>query len=473
MKKFLKSLSLVMALVMCFTMVFTAVVSADGANPAITFGVADSVEPGAVSITVDAANFADVAGVQGEITVAGLDDAAVVAGTIDNVVIDAGVIAFAEEGEANDEGTKLTMAGGTLFTITGTAVEGTNITLAWTAAEIKACDTAEKLLTLDYADKTVEVKKAVVEPTVDNAISITANIAISDTIYVTYVVDGLSSYQDFYLEVTSDERIDSNAGFAYATKTDTFTKAQMTPAGTRYAVQLSGIAMFEMNAPLTATVYGVDADGKERFSTSYTKSIKDLAVEYYNSTSNNKFKVMLTELLNLGAEAQEYFASRSAVLPNIALPNAGFEGTPIDGYGELATTVSGAENVNNVLNYAINPGIRYDFKNATSATKMVLSYVDPLTGKDVVTEITPDTEGVIFANNTYYYQYQAIAFYAGNKTVTATVYAGEDVLYTHTYCLETILNANVDGSGSLAELAVATAKFGKACQAYYADRFVA
>ena len=43
MKKFLKSLSLVMALVMCFTMVFTAAVSADEATPTITFGVKDSV----------------------------------------------------------------------------------------------------------------------------------------------------------------------------------------------------------------------------------------------------------------------------------------------------------------------------------------------------------------------------------------------------------------------------------------------
>lgn len=289
MKKFLKSLSLVMALVMCFTMVFTAAVSADGATPAITFGVADSVEPGTVSITVDATNFADVAGVQGEITVGGLTDAAVVAGTIDNVTIDAGVIAFAEEGEANDEGTKLTMANGTLFTITGTAVEGTNITLAWTADETKACDTDEVLLALSYANKTVEVKNA----------------------HVHEYVDGICACGEYEYEVVwgdfSYDLVETKLNVPYSTTTDaklytllkTYTATNsgrsvdlvLDIAGTKYPFINMGVGTTERVIPVTGfsiddmaldikvfvrVTYTVDGEYHEIYCKPYDLKINDM-----------------------------------------------------------------------------------------------------------------------------------------------------------------------------------------------------
>lgn len=474
MKKFLKSLSLVMALVMCFTMVFTAAVSADEATPTITFGVKDSVEPGAVSITVDAANFADVAGVQGEITVAGLDDAAVVAGTIDNVVIDAGVISFAEEGEANDEGTKITMADGTLFTITGTAVEGTNITLAWTADETKACDTAEKLLTLDYADKTVEVKKAVVEPeepTLDENITITPSISVDATLQILYIVQGVKDYADFEIAISAN-RIDADNGFNFKATTDTITKAEMTYASDdMYYFIYDGIAMYELNVPLVSTVKAVDAAGKEFVSNENTTSIKAVAAELYASVSAVKTKTLLADLMILGEEAQKYFAPAGSDLAGVAYPTVDFDLSlaSVD-YGTLTNinSATGAGTITPSIDLALNPGMLYIIGGVSDASDLTaeVSYYDAVKKTDVVNTFDVADGSIVDAGGIYYFQYKGLSLSGGASEVTTKVYEGENLLVEHHYCLETCISENI-GTARIADILTAIAKFGKSAQAYF------
>lgn len=477
MKKFLKSLSLVMALVMCFTMVFTAAVSADGATPTITFGVKDSVEPGTVSITVDAANFADVAGVQGEITVGGLTDAAVAAGNIDNVTIDAGVIAFAEEGEANDEGTKLTMADGTLFTITGTAVEGTNITLAWTADETKACDTDEVLLDLSYADKTVEVKAAVVGPTLDEDIDLTGSINIGATVGISYKVTAstVADYASFDIEVVRNA-YDITA-YNYTTETKT---VNADDNGTLwngiYYITCDGFGLVDMTLEATAVVNCYDAEGnKVAYSKPFTRTIKQLAVELYESTSAVKTKAALADLVNMGTEAQKYFANQytsSQLKVDVdagKVANADFDqtyataelATPVVGDGQTykngATIANGAAVIlSPTLSYTITP-------DATPAELAIeISYDNPYNN---VPGYKKDTNLTLY-NGKYYYSYAELPLYATNYVVTANVYDGETLLGTSTYTVEQWVDANKNHS-RLGNVATAIGKFGVSIRAYF------
>lgn len=474
MKKFLKSLSLVMALVMCFTMVFTAAVSADGATPTITFGVKDSVEPGTVSITVDAANFADVAGVQGQITVAGLDGAAVVAGNIDNVVIDAGVISFAREGEANDEGTKITMADGTLFTITGTAVEGTNITLAWTAAEIKACDTAEKLLTLDYADKTVEVKAPVVGPTLDEAIILDAAVAVSNTVNVSYILDGttVSDYASYTIEVTRDaySTVDYNA------TTATSTLVNPTLYKGDYYYLCTGFALVDMCLDVTAVVNCYDANGnKVAYSKPFTNNIKDLITAEYNNASKTTDKTAYTDLLNMGTEAQKYFGgfySSSDLAADVAagkLSNAGFDQTyASEALGELASgegqTVDNGADVEVAGALTLSPTLSYIITaDATpSDLSITLTYTNEYTGSPV--EKT-SKEFTLYKGD-YYYSYTELPLYSSNAVITANVYDGETLLATTSYSVEQWVDMNKDDA-TLGAVATAIGKFGASVRVFF------
>ena len=146
MKKFLKSLSLIMALVMCFSM-FTVAVSADTETPTPTLTIETvTVEPGAAfTVTVDADAFTGAAGLQGKITIAdGLT--ADVAADCDCAakIPDTNYIAIAEVGEV--EGGLVAFTDGTIFTITGTA-PATEGTYALTWADVKVADSDEEWIT--------------------------------------------------------------------------------------------------------------------------------------------------------------------------------------------------------------------------------------------------------------------------------------------------------------------------------------
>ena len=505
MKKFLKSLSLVMALVMCFTMVFTAAVSADEATPTITFGVKDSVEPGAVSITVDAANFADVAGVQGEITVAGLDDAAVVAGTIKNVVIDAGVISFAEEGEANDEGTKITMADGTLFTITGTAVEGTPITLAWTADETKACDTAEVLLTLDYADKTVEVKKAVVEPeepTLDENITFTASIEVDKKLGISYLFTNaqLEKYDHCELVVTptkySTDAVGNKIAYnEYDAEPIVYADSAWTLSGAYSFVSYQGIAMYELGLEISAFVKCYDADGNY---VAYSNTVSGTPADFAKATfalvadstavRNARMKVALAELLVLGGDAQRYFQTRATADCDLVAVTTYVDAAGDYDYASFATTdISNLETANDT-DWADTSVIASGafLKSVAVSAAPAASYMINTNGvadaskfslEVSYTSLYPNTEDVTvtvsgdmwnISGTWYMYDFNETRLYDSNKVVTAKLYYDGALLATDTYSIESFAGSQLNSANAqLAAACSSIARFGVAARAFF------
>lgn len=496
-----KSLALLLALAICVSaMVCGVIVSAEEATatPTITL-VADKEAPvpgDTVKITAQVADFSAVFGADIEITLpAGLTvtpDESVAIGADDEIYYNAekNTLTYVGLGSGlemadgvvvsyNPVGGK---AAGDLFAFTFVVPEveaGTEYTFGFstTAAEnnpatdkaVRYCDADENEIVPNTTGITVVVGSKVVKPVLDESIKISANIAVKSTITITYRIDGATSYDNFYLSVAAN-RISSADGFNYVEKIDTIDKSAMVSAASLYAVQYTGIAMYELNVPLVATLHCLDAEGNEiAYSNPFTTTVTKLATSLFSTTKVDATKRILTDLLNLGTEAQIYFAKDGSDLKSIAYPNDGFDQTYASlNYGTLTNVNSdpSATNVSTAINLALNPGVRYGFKNCTSATdlKVVFTYYDAVNAKDVTKTVTADD--LTLAGGVYYYRYQDITFYAGAATVTATVYDGETVLYTHDLAYETVLAANVN-SATNGALATAIAKFGKACQAYY------
>ena len=483
MKKFLKSLSLVMALVMCFTMVFTAAVSADGATPAITFGVADSVEPGAVTITVDAANFADVAGVQGEITVGGLTDAAVVAGTIDNVTIDAGVISFAREGEANDEGTKITMADGTLFTITGTAVEGTNITLAWTADETKACDTAEVLLDLDYADKTVEVKAPVVGPELDAGVQIGATLFIKEKYGWRFAVvkNGVAAY-DHYELVVKATKYDDNYNLTTEELVFTTPDESTTAADFYY---YSDTSAFELNLNVDLQVKLYDADNNYvKYSNVVSTSITAKALAAMPNAIDDQ-KTLYVDMVNNGAAAQAFFGATApdSDLAKAAAIDAGFEDyqsyatADTDGITAVLdrNQVNTSYNIGSTVVVGASNDIRYNIVLPAADTdvtnlKARVTYTDIYNNEFDDTYAVADMANHETSAKARYFVYDKVALYGMGTRVNIELYeettTGNVTLVTLGYSIDQFISDKI-ADATYSSITVPMAKFSYSARYFF------
>ena len=368
------------------------------------------------------------------------------------------------------------MADGTLFTITGTATAGTNITLAWTADETKACNIDEELLALSYANKTVEVKAAVVGPTLDENITVDASILVDSTLGVMYVLNGLDSYADWDIVVTKSAY--STTDYNVITSSETITKAQMTPYKGSYYAYSYGFALTDLCLDVTAVVNCYDAEGnKINYSNTVTKTLKTLADEgYAKSTASVALKTVLTDLLNMGAEAQAYFAAKypSSALAAVAeenYPNVGFDQTYATaevgnltlGAGQTANTGATISAYGTILQ---SPALGFIVKTASTPSdlKIELSYYNAYTKKDVVIEVDP--ANITEYKGSYYYNYYDLPLYSSNAVLTLNVFDGETALGTYTYTVEQYVSENLSNA-DLTDVLSSIAKFGVSARAYF------
>lgn len=485
MKKFLKSLSLVMALVMCFTMVFTAAVSADGANPAITFGVADSVEPGAVSITVDAANFADVAGVQGEFTVEGLADAAVSTDRVDMAVaIDAGIVSFVQEGESNEAGDKLVVADGVLFTITGTAVEGTDITFTWNDDETKACDTAEKLLDdLTYADKTVEVKAPVVGPELDAGVQIGATLFIKEKYGWRFAVvkNGVAAY-DHYELVVKATKYDDNYNLTTEELVFTTPDESTTAADFYY---YSDTSAFELNLNVDLQVKLYDADNNYvKYSNVVSTSITAKALAAMPNAIDDQ-KTLYVDMVNYGAAAQAFFGATApdSDLAKAAAIDAGFEDyqsyatADTDGITAVLdrNQVNTSYNIGSTVVVGASNDIRYNIVLPAADTdvtnlKARVTYTDIYNNEFDDTYAVADMANHETSAKARYFVYDKVALYGMGTRVNIELYeettTGNVTLVTLGYSIDQFISDKI-ADATYSSITVPMAKFSYSARYFF------
>lgn len=337
------------------------------------------------------------------------------------------------------------------------------------AGYVDASQEVGEIVIEEGANGTVIIEEAAVEPVLDTKMTAYANnIAISSNLVITYYVNGVKNYDDFEVVISAD-RISADDGFNAVNKVETFKKADMMKVNDDfYAFQYMGIAMYEMNVEFTSTVHAYNDGVEVAYSNGDTKTSKQLVVALYNLPSTTVIgKTIFTDLINACTEVQKVFANdnKGSDVAKMELPDVGF---PQDyasaDYGTLKTAAADS-NVAFAMNFMANPNIRYQFKNAAGATKIVFTYYDAVNKKDVVTEVLTSDPGVIYAGGSYYYMYADVAFYAGKADITATIYNGDTPIYSNTYCLESLLKDNL--STSVGTLAKATAKFGKSAQAYF------
>lgn len=476
-----KILSIVLAVALCLTaMVGCLTVSADGAATATvaTVEVDAGTATADVAITIAgnaiAATYIDVA--LPELALVGVASATDGLNAMHNSVNAEGVEDFTVADAANAIRILLDSAEGIVdytslsVVLTFNTANAAAGEYAVTVTGSDAADSNEAAVVINPVAGAVVVKEVVSEPVLDANISIAPSISIGSTLEILYIISGVENYASFEAVVSAD-RIDAYSGFNYVAKADTIAKADMTAAtADMFYFVYDGIAMFELNIPLNVVINCYDEAGnKVAYSTVNTTSMKQVAVDLYNTTKAAKTKTILTDLLNLGAAAQTYFGTNGTDLASIALPNDGFDQTyaSVD-YGTLNTTKANTGlTVMPSINLAVNPGILYIFSGVADGADLsaTVSYYDAVNQKTV--NDTFDADSIISAGSgMYYIEYNNVALYAGAATVTTTLYNGSEVISTFDYSLETCISENI-GTARIADILTAVAKFGKSAQAYF------
>lgn len=216
-------------------------------------------------------------------------------------------------------------------------------------------------------------------------------------------------------------------------------------------------------------------------SVQFTATTKDMAVALYNNyvgkttATATKVKTLVTDMFNLGAEAQKYFAKRNATGPlnTIELPNEGWSQEFVSAnYGVLATTnttsIAGPV-VTSSARLSVAPGFTYSFTNTGAGSAANVSvdvqFYNSVTKTTYEKTFSSSAGTLNFYNNAWMLAMADVPFYGGQFDITATFKVDGNEIFTNVYCLETSLNANISNPNT-ADLLTAIAKFGKACQAY-------
>lgn len=499
-----KSLALLLALAVCVSaMVCGVVVSAETPTPTITL-VADKAAPvpgDTVQITAQVANFSAVFGADVEITLpAGLavtEDKTVAIGADDEIYYNAEKNTLTYVGV----GSGLEMADGVVtaynpvgvnadgklfaftFVVPQDATPDTKYAFEFSATDpqyksVRYCDANETEIVPTTTGITVVVGSKVVKPVLDENISLTRYVAINTSLGVSYFVKNaeLAAY-DHYEVVVNPTVYDANYNETAGTETvlSAFTAAGKTQ---KYATY-TGIAMIGLGLKIEAYVKCYDAKGNfVAHSATVVDTPAALLKTIYGTGSNAKLAAIVTDMLNMGAEAQRYFGGlkSGSDLNKATLVN--------DGWVESTTTLDALNTVNetkredpsftNTFMASVGlgnaPAVAYLIQDTTSSLDlskltMEVSY-DSLYPTAATISATVNGEDWTRAGKWISYSFNDTYLFDGNKTVTATIYYDGVKVITNTYSVESYINAN-QSSASTGNLLVAIAKFGKSARAYF------
>lgn len=314
----------------------------------------------------------------------------------------------------------------------------------------------------------------------NTSITDAVSINIGDVIRPRFLIGSLpTGTEDFYVtferdSVFTDTENGNNPNIKKVQK-NVYKNEFTAVSGGRYYYYFSDIALYELSLEISATVHCLNEQGVEfAYSTTVTTTLATLAKAQFSSTTKAKTKTLMTDMLNLGAQAQLYLVGNKSTsdLAEVALPNADFS-------QEYATAQVSKEDLNNVnvqstyisnsVNIGAVPRIRFLIQNVASYQqndlRLVCTY-HSAAGQDksftiAGEDLTPTT------NNRYLYYFSNLALYDINATVTTTLYAGEVELGTSEYSMESYVYTNYSGKTSSA-LLNAMASFCQSARDYIA-----
>lgn len=379
-------------------------------------------------------------------------------------------------------------------TIPEEAVAGTtyDVTLDGQFANIK-----EEWVVVDIKNGVVTVESGEpAEPVIDESLQLGRTILARDKMGVRFmtVKEQLATYDDYYIEVKTQHFVTNDISNPYelTSSTDKFVYVAVgseTPDGfhsqaaedTNYHYfDYTGITAYEMTLPIEVTIYCLDAEDNivaKSQTWSFTLADRILTNEMTNSAAD----AALVDMINYGAAVQTYFAGQNpdSDLAKAALPTVGF-----DAYQQYATTdvdAGDAVNINNGTATAdangavIGKGLQVQAtnqlyfmimagENDIADLTLKVNYVDSYdVDKSSVAKVSEMTS----SNSIYYYYCEDdknVALYDTAKPVVAELYAGDTLLYTRTYSVESFVAESMQ-EGALKDVGDMLMRFTKSLRA--------
>lgn len=338
----------------------------------------------------------------------------------------------------------------------------------------------EEFIAMSITEGAVTVVKDVTEPVLDESISAIRAIRIQDTVGVSYLVPkaAMSKYADFRIEIKYN-KFDGDYNYTQTSMIINKSDDEAPAEGVVHGFTFPGVGMYEMNNELEAVIYALDGEGNVvAYSNTFKDSIVALAKNLYSTTDSVKTKTLITDLLNMGAEAQKYFVAMkpNSDLASVPLANEGFDQTYATAEiskDDLNTifsndVIKGDISMVNALSFAGSPCVSYVITGVSnydvSKLSLTVSYRDDYAGKDV--SVTLNGNEIAFGGSMCIYAFSNTALYDGNKVVTAELSYDGEVYIRNTCTVEKILSDKFDDP-TTSELAKSTAKFGKSAREYF------
>ena len=268
--------------------------------------------------------------------------------------------------------------------------------------------------------------------------------------------------------------------------------------GTYLTMYPKNFSLFALDLPMYIQVKCYDAnENLYKYSPVYTYyPAETLKAQYNESASTNsakKLNAIVTDMLNMSAAAQVYFASQAGATSALkATVEAGnlvnkdwpqtFATTTEPEYNTVnnLTYGDGFNSTNNQLRLGADlsgaPILSYSLRKASTAypdtskltmTVSYTSYYGKAAGGEVVSDTISGDEWAQYGTTHYTYKFKDCAMYDGNKTITVVVnYDGAEVLRSE-YSLETYIAANSTADTALAKCLKAMGIFGASARAYF------
>lgn len=368
-------------------------------------------------------------------------------------------------------------------------VEGTYPVEVLAFAGDTAASWDEKTINLAVTgDINITVASATTKPVLDESITfLSRSAAIQDTLGIGYVVrktavsaysrieivSTATKYNSSYNKYVADEVVLSNS------ETSSF-----------YTATYSGIAMYELDLPVTSYIKCYDAEGNYvAYSNPVTDTPADLLKDKYNTAGDRtSLMTLVTDMLNLGAAAQTYFGSAvdGSELASATLVNDGWDQTHAT-KGELTglTVVDNptwAENsplssaditIRPSMNLSATPTIGYLIKDVNGTLNkadfsLTVSYnAQYPTAFAGLRSVTVSGEELTTAGSYFTYTFSQMTLADSNCTITATLsYQGAEVL-TYEYSMDAGIKAKLNAATNTAALSTALGRFEASARAYF------
>lgn len=348
------------------------------------------------------------------------------------------------------------------FNVTVPANDGETDATYNVKADVTAGNIDEQYVIIESASADITVKAPVVEPAepeIDANVTITPNLYYSDKIGILFYVkpDTMTGYSDYYIDTTFT-KYDSNYMSYTATKRFNPEDKTMQEGSTNHYFYFTEQAAYEITNKILFRINLLDANGVVVAYNTLELSIAEKALadmDKYTKYGDlaREACVSFIDMVNYAAAAQTYFSGfaqyADSDLAKAPLANEGFEKYQ-DAYASnyeidrntLNKTSESTSNItpmlviqsSNAVLYKFSGLDSYNVENLRLHVSYTSSYKDDNGDPIVVTEVAPlkwDADA-----SAYVVTFSNVALYDLQKTVTAELKNGDEVIGTSNYCLE-------------------------------------